>query len=158
MKNKEVLINSCYGGYSLSAKAMARLAELNGKTAYFFRISLSAQNKYEPISQAEAQEDCFFSAFSIPNPAEFLVGKKPWLEMDAKERTAFNAKYRDISLSSRPEPRDCKNLIQVIKELGEEANGAHANLKIVEIPANVDWQIAEYGGFEHVEEVHQAWG
>ena len=39
----------------------------------------------------------------------------------------------------------------------EKANGNHADLKIVEIPANVEWQIDEYDGAEWVSEKHRTW-
>jgi len=48
-------------------------------------------------------------------------------------------------------------LIQVVKELGKEAVGNYADLKIVEIPEDVDWYIHEYDGMEHVAERHRTW-
>lgn len=53
--------------------------------------------------------------------------------------------------------RDDSILIEVIEELGEKANGKYASLKIVEIPDDVDWYIAEYDGMEHVAEYHRTW-
>jgi hypothetical protein len=61
-------------------------------------------------------------------------------------------------LSSREISRDHPLLIECIKELGVKANGAHATLKIVEIPCDVDWEIAEYDGLEHIQEKHRTWG
>ena len=57
---------------------------------------------------------------------------------------------RDIS-------RDDGFLIQTVEELGEEANGSHASLKIVEIPDDIEWEINEYDGVEHVAEKHRTW-
>jgi hypothetical protein len=54
-------------------------------------------------------------------------------------------------------PRDDQNLVAVVTELGEHANGVHAKLKIVKIPADVDWQIEEYDGLEWVAEAHRTW-
>ncbi len=48
-------------------------------------------------------------------------------------------------------------LIQIVEELGEAANGGYAELKIVEIPDDVEWQIQEYDGIEWVAEVHRTW-
>lgn len=48
-------------------------------------------------------------------------------------------------------------LIQVIEEMGDAAGGSYAQLKIVEIPDNVDWEIEEYDGKEWVAEVHRTW-
>ncbi len=53
--------------------------------------------------------------------------------------------------------RDDPYLIKVVKELGMAANGAHANLKIVEIPGDIEWLIQEYDGAEWVAEKHRTW-
>jgi hypothetical protein len=55
-------------------------------------------------------------------------------------------------------PRDDPKLVAVVEELGQEANGQYANLKIVEIPDDAEWQIEAYDGQEHVAEKHQTWG
>jgi hypothetical protein len=54
--------------------------------------------------------------------------------------------------------RDDPALIAAIEAVGvEKASGRHANLKIVEIPADVEWEIDEYDGFETVHEKHRSW-
>jgi hypothetical protein len=53
--------------------------------------------------------------------------------------------------------RDDPYLVQVVREMGHRANGAHANLKIVEVPAGVEWHVAEYDGNEWVAENHRSW-
>jgi len=42
-------------------------------------------------------------------------------------------------------------------DLGKKANGGYAELKVVEIPDDVDWEITEYDGLEQVEEKHRVW-
>ena len=54
-------------------------------------------------------------------------------------------------------PRDDQKLVQVVEELRAEANGHCAELKIVEIPNDVQWEIEQVGGVEHVSEVHRMW-
>ena len=53
--------------------------------------------------------------------------------------------------------RDDPVLVQVVEELGEESYDRYADLKIVEIPEDVDWYIHEYDGLEHVAERHRTW-
>ena len=53
--------------------------------------------------------------------------------------------------------RDDSKLVRVIEELGDEANGDYADLKIVEIPDDVDWEIGEFDGTEWVAEKHRTW-
>ncbi len=59
--------------------------------------------------------------------------------------------------SDRDIPRDDPYLVKVVKELGMAANGPHANLKIVEVPGDVDWMVSEYDGAEWVAEKHRTW-
>ena len=54
-------------------------------------------------------------------------------------------------------PRDDPYLIKIVRDLGMTANGAHANLKIIEVPPEVEWQIEEYDGNEWVAEKHRVW-
>ena len=58
--------------------------------------------------------------------------------------------HRDIE-------RDDPYLVEVVRQLGQKAAGGCANLKIVEIPADVKWHIAEYDGNEWVAEDHRTW-
>lgn len=88
---REIVINTCFGGFGLSKKAQQRLKEL-GVTKCYYNIA-----------------------------------------------------------------RDDPSLIQVVKELGKDANDGGAKLKIVIIPANVEWRIHDYDGLEHVEEKHRTW-
>ena len=53
--------------------------------------------------------------------------------------------------------RDDPALVATVEQLGKAANGYYAELKVVEIPADVQWEIAEYDGAEHVAEVHRTW-
>jgi arginine/lysine/ornithine decarboxylase len=53
--------------------------------------------------------------------------------------------------------RSDSDLIAVIEEMGATANGSYSELKIVEIPDDVKWEINEYDGYEHVAEVHRTW-
>lgn len=53
--------------------------------------------------------------------------------------------------------RDDPDLVAVVEELGPNANGPNADLEIVEVPDDVNWQIEEYDGDEWVAEVHRIW-
>lgn len=48
-------------------------------------------------------------------------------------------------------------LVLVVEELGSEASAAWADLKIVEIPDDVDWIIQDYDGKEWIAEKHRTW-
>lgn len=53
--------------------------------------------------------------------------------------------------------RDDPALVNVVKTMGRKADGEFAKLKIVRIPAGVDWIVEEYDGLEWVAENHRTW-
>lgn len=53
--------------------------------------------------------------------------------------------------------RDDPALIAVVKKMGKAANGNFADLRIVKIPGEVEWQIEEYDGREWIAEQHRTW-
>lgn len=66
------------------------------------------------------------------------------------ERKASNKEYKKITLYDRDIPRDDETLLQVVEELGEEANNRYSKLEIIEIPDDVNWTIKECKGDECV--------
>ena len=48
-------------------------------------------------------------------------------------------------------------LVTTVRRLGKNAAGEFAKLKIVEVPAGVEWYIEEYDGQEWVAEKHRTW-
>lgn len=162
---QKIVINACHGGFSLSPKAIERYAELIGKKAYFFKLDLQRGENgtiasREPVTVEEAHKAFIYAAYTVPNPDELLVekvGDKAFTDMTLEEHEAYNEAYQKLALSSCEIPRDDVNLVRVVEELGEEANGRFAKLKIVEVPDGVEWEIKDYDGWETVEETHRSW-
>jgi len=161
----KVVINACFGGFSLSPRAVKRLAELNGRECYFFTIQYKPKINFEvkiPVTLEELEADTsilpMWSAYDVPNPDE-MIG--PVLRDASGTYKEYNERYEKHSLTSRPEVRHDPKLIQVVEELGGEhrkgASGSCAELRIVEIPDGTEYVIEEYDGNEHIAEVHQTW-
>lgn len=158
-KEKEVVINRCYGGFSLSALATKELAKRKGKDCYFFVLDSIFKGQYRRISAEEADSDktfiCF--AYTVPNPDAVLLNNENWYSLSLEERKKRNALSAKYSLGSRRLNRADKDLVAVVKKLKEAANGKYAKLEIVKIPADVKFTIEEYDGMEHVAEAHRTW-
>jgi hypothetical protein len=99
--------------------------------------------------------------FSLSDKAVKLYGKMKGLNLK-KKKDEYGRKdyyingedfFSDIDIE-----RDDPILIDVILQLGEEANGSCAKLKIVEIPDDVEYDIKEYDGLEWIAEKHRTWG
>ena len=54
-------------------------------------------------------------------------------------------------------PRNDPALVAVVNRLGSKADSEYAKLKVVEVPAGVEWHIEDYDGREWVAEVHRTW-
>ena len=53
--------------------------------------------------------------------------------------------------------RNNQHLVRVVEELGDGVNGRFSELKVVDIPDEVEWQLDEYDGAEWVAEKHRTW-
>lgn len=156
----KVAINKCYGGFGLSPLAVKRLAELKGRECYFFvnkTEHLDIESRI-PATAEEAAAAFIWYAYDIPNPNEAIPSTAKWHELTDAQRQEANDAYSRHSLESgRDVSRTDLDVIRVIEELGESANGRHAKLAIVEIPDGTEFEIDEYDGIEHVAEKHQVW-
>ena len=76
---------------------------------------------------------------------------------------AAESKYRELASITDPDfncggiPRDNEHLIAVVELMGSAADGGYAELKIVDVPNDVNWYVEEYDGREWVAERHQTW-
>lgn len=144
----KIVVNKCYGGFSISTKCLDRYAELLGKKVYHFTHDYTKKYKsfedreYIPFVGKGKRDEIFVYSFTVPNPNDFDQ----------------NILWKKHHMSNSPDDRTDKLLIQAIEEVGvEESSGSYAKLEIIEIPDNVDWEIDEYDGFESVHEKHRSW-
>lgn len=143
--------NSCFGGFSLSPLATKKYMERKGKECYFFDLDLKGR-EYKPLTLEEAEEKgLFVFSYTVPNPEEYRLSEL------GKDGSYKSANKRAESISTDVESRTDPDLIAVVEELGEKANGRCARLEIVEIPEDIEWVIDEYDGVEKIHEKHRAW-
>lgn len=140
----KVVINKCYGGFGLSHDAVMRYGELKGIKLYPEKHpeypSLTTYWTVPPDSRLAPLSNAAFYAAKLEDSIE------------------YNRKYAAQTLYDRAIPRDDPALVQVVEELGKKAGGDYSDLRVVEIPDDVSWEIDEYDGMEHVAESHRTWG
>jgi len=140
----KVVINKCFGGFGLSLKGQKRLGELQGKDIYFYE-----QTKYGFDDGVEEYQ----KIVDLDDDGTFFHA----VTKDCGEHIS-NEELNELYYSNHNIERNDKNLIKVVEELGEEANGMCANLKVIEIPDGIEWEIDDYDGMESVKESHRSWG
>jgi len=139
----EIVINTVHGGFSVSVEAMKLLLEKRGKKTYFYARNLRKKSK-EVYNKTPVEK--------IKKRFYYVFDKDMGDNIDRGESRL------DDFVSDYDMPRDDKNLVAVVKELGNKANGLCAELKVVTIPDDVEWTIEEYDGLEWIAEKHRTWG
>lgn len=140
----ELVINKCFGGFGLSNKAKKRLMELRGQGVFFYK-----QTKYD----FNDEEEEYILLQDLNDDSMSIITSNKYFG----ETTNYIPNENYLWIDKCELKRNDKNLIKVVKELGEEANGRFASLKIVEIPDNIEYEISDYDGVESVEERHRIW-
>lgn len=139
----KIVISTCHGGFGLSEAAVRLYADKKGLTLY-------------PDSGGKFAAICGPTWWLVPaSEREDQTGFAEW---DYERRAASNKRVSEQQISPRDIPRDDADLIAVVETLGADADGRHASLKVVEIPDDAQWEIAEYDGLEWVAEKHRTWG
>lgn len=134
----KIVINTCYGGFGLSEKAMKEYFRIKGWSLY-----IDKDNNYTIYWKV---------------PVEERVKKIDWNKSTQEERIAYNKKYSEQTFYEGDVARNDKDLILAIETVGIEKSGdKYSELKIVEVPDDVEWTIEEYDGMERIAEKHRTW-
>jgi len=99
-----------------------------------------------------------YGGFDLSDEAySFIAKRKGWQhgcnDYDCSYFITGNSDYQYAGDLSRDDP----DLVKCLETLGHAASGNHSELKIVEIPSDVDWVICEYDGIEWIAEKHRTW-
>ena len=139
----KVAINRCHGGFGLSHEAVLRYCEIKGLTVY----------------PEKTHDHWLFWTYWTVKPEDRIESKEgaAFHAMPIEQRREYNEAYSKQVFYQGEIARNDPALIQAIEELGGAADGEYAEIDIVEIPDDANWQIEEYDGMEHVAEVHRIW-
>jgi len=75
----------------------------------------------------------------------------------SEEAISMISAVKGILVNDYTIDRSDPDLVAVVENLGEKSWGSWAELKVVEIPDDVIWEIGEYDGMEWVREVSRVW-
>ena len=152
----KVVVNKCYGGFGLSVKALMKLIEMKSDiiektTVQHYYCGSDDYKKrnapcYNPNWKEKFEKDSKDKKSDVGN-GFYTFG---WGETLTDDKFIYDIDIYRLDRSN-------KDLITVIEDMGEEVNGNHAELKVIEIPDGVEYEIDEYDGIESIHEVHRSW-
>lgn len=125
----KVVINTCFGGFGLSPKALRWLWE-HGVKEIGTPVEEYFKNDKAALKRALTAKEGMFTTLSAD---------------------------KKFALYGSDLKRDNPLLVRVVEEMGKDSYGDYAELSVVDVPDGVEWGIHEYDGSEHVEEAHRTW-
>ena len=141
----KVVINRCYGGFSLSKEGMQRYCEIKNIPCW-----IEEDKKFPSMG--------LFTVWTTP-PEQRIESKEgeDFYSMSLEDRQAYNKQYSEQTIYCRDIDRNDPALVQLVEENAELYAGRCAELAITEIPDGINFEIEEYDGKEWVAEVHRTW-
>lgn len=148
----KVVINRCFGGFGISTEALKELVKRNAACIESYTPKYYYGGENENYTRKDEWEVLWKKDFAgyknigdgmMVHPSGYNIFKDGLLYL--------------LKDSWEKEVRTDKDLISVVETMGEESNSMFANLKIVEIPDGISWEIDEYDGIEKINETHNSW-
>lgn len=137
---KKVILNKCFGGFDVSKEAYMLYAKKKGLTLYLYESELINRNFiYKKVND----DNSIFRHYFIKD-----MGNNVEIS---------NENYEKYCLYLNDGHREDPILIEVVEELGEKASGRFGNLKVVEIPDDLEYVIDEYDGIETLHQKVKEW-
>jgi hypothetical protein len=148
MSAQKVVINACFGGFGLSEAAYEKLIEWGVPVRRYTEEVRDETGLYAP--RPENDREVIFDRELTPRGESGDHDRMYW----AFKENGVVPRYWDTwTRDNRSHPL----VVRVVEELGAAANDHFAQLRIVEIPAGVQYEVEEYDGNEHVAEAHRTW-
>ena len=123
----KIILNKCYGGFGISDKGYELYCKKKNLDLYRYTTD---DSRFRKINKESYLTYYFTKDFGES-------GDKKNLDWDF--HIYLDSRYREDPV-----------LIEVVEELGEEANGRYSNLQVVDIPDELryNYDIDEYDGIE----------
>lgn len=137
------------GLFKLSPEAFVYYHTLKGKPCYFYRIETFVE--FPEMILVETKEDFIRFRDTSGYFSNKYFGKKVKAGESKKVKTSqiFDTLYKYDRTDS--------DLIKTIEDLGERANSIISDLKIVEVPDDIEFELFERNGCEYAVEKGRYW-
>ncbi len=140
----KVAYNRCYGGFSLSPVALTEFAKRKGINLTWYNRTVFSYDTPEYVRINGIPKSGSINYCPLTKDCGEIINK-----IDNDVYYCFDRHEDNL--------RADIDLIAVIEELGDKANGPYAEIAIEEIPDDAEFEIEEYDGSESVVPPRQSW-
>ena len=150
----KIVVNNCAGGFGLSHEAIMLYGSLKKMNITpYIKIDTKSSLNYKKMEYEERPERSYNILYcNLP------IGE---IAPDYVDENYVSTHYFKESYFDTEELKKFRTdffLIEVVNRLGELANGDCADLKVVEIPGDVNWYLNVLdNGYENIHEAHRVW-
>ena len=146
----KIILNKCYGGFDVSPAGYQLYAKKKGFELYPYIITSDPEFKYDVdkyyYKKIKWEETRYGSVHYLKKDLGDEISKELFEEIADNDYFWISSKYRTDS-----------TLIEVVEELGNKASGPCGELRVVEIPDDLDYVIDEYDGIETLHQRVKEW-
>ena len=137
---RKILLNKCYGGFSVSRKAYELYAKKKGFDLFIYKLEIKTGNLFYIKTN---DDNSLYTTYTNKDLGDVVKGY-----IADEDRVELNDTMRED-----------ETLIEVVEELGAEANSKFSSLVIVKVPESVakDYVIDNYDGIETLHKRVQIW-
>lgn len=160
---KKIVINNCFGGFSVSPEIAIELFKIENKLEKVFIYSSINEGECDSIMYDYARIDnVSFDKFGrFKN--DMLMNFEVYLSSEnigtfIKHNQLKNTVSKYLLTAMQEIDRENIHLIDMIAKFGvDRCSGEYSNLKVVEIPSDIEYQIEDCDGNEWIAEKHRIW-
>lgn len=146
----KIILNKCYGGFEVSPAGYKLYAKKKGFELYPYVLKAAPGFEYNVESyyykKIKWEEIGHSSIHYLKKDYGDKISRELFKEIADDDYFWINSTYRTDS-----------TLIEVVEELGQKASGPCGELRIVEIPDDLDYVIDEYDGIETLHQRVKEW-
>lgn len=140
---KKVILNKCYGGFGVSYKAYKLYTKKKGLNLFIYELT----------------HPKFGEFVYVKRDTTYDIEHETFVEFTTRDLGEKVNDLGDAHLNINTKYREDPTLVEVVEELGKDANDRYSELHIVEIPDDVaeDYVIDDYDGIETLHKRVQVW-
>ena len=146
----KIILNKCYGGFEVSPAGYRLYAKKRGFELYPYILTSDPEFIYDInnyyYKRVNWEEIGHMSVHYLKKDLGDTISREFFKEVTDGDYFLINSAYRTDS-----------TLIEVVEELGNKASGPYGELRVVEIPDDLDYVIDEYDGIETLHQRVKEW-